>query len=100
MICAWCRLDTSDQSELFVASIEFNNEGLIQFFHLGKFLNVPPAISIMESQAKKSGKEFVFAFCSMDCGDRLVEARCKDSTLKWSSFRKKVHRRKCHKKQK
>ena len=99
MFCAWCRRDTSEQSELFVANIEFNKEGLIQFFHLGKFLNAPAAISVMESVAKRSDKEFVFAFCSMNCGDRLVEARCNDSTLKWTSSREKVRRRKCHKKQ-
>ena len=100
MNCEWCGCDTSKQCEVFVGNVVYNRDGIIQFFHLGRFINVPAIISSMESGASKSGRELVFVVCSMDCGDRLMAAHCNDSTLRWPSSKAVPRRRRCHRRNK
>jgi hypothetical protein len=80
--CAWCDKTISEAKEVFGIGAKLRpgidsgaQEGTITSFFLAEAnKNVPAIVTPTDSEAKKEGYDFIFMFCTQECGKSLKEA--------------------------
>jgi hypothetical protein len=76
-VCAWCGKTIPDGTECFgmggkakVGALLRKHQGRAIIMLIGN-REVPCIVATRDSQAKKDGKDFIFALCSEQCGREL-----------------------------